>query len=66
MSGYLRRKNAFPSSICCAIDFDGWQYDGLNVRLSQKMQPPCDIVPSLFGQEKPASTEIFCTRNGKR
>ena len=66
MSGYFLAKNAFPSSSCSVTLLLLLQYEGLKVRLSQNVQPPVDILPSLFGQENPASTDSFCTLNGKR
>ncbi len=61
MLGYFLEKKSFPSCSCSVTDLLPLQYAGLNVRLSQNEQPPKERVPSLLGQESPASTESFCT-----
>ena len=64
MPGYLRPKKALPSAICSEMLFLLSQKDGTKARFSQNTQPPLPLLPSRWGQEKPASTGIFCTRKG--
>ena len=50
---YLPDKSFLPASICCLMESAGSAANSPEPPPLQKMQPPCPIWPSLFGQLMP-------------